>query len=525
MTISIDKKLYKEIKRAGEEQGWWSSAGILVAVSGGSDSMALLALLHRFYGGRLAAAHIEHGLRGEKSLADAEFVRAYCKESDIPCYVRHADIPNSKYRGESSEMAGRRARYEFFNELMKSEGLDFTATGHTAGDLVETMVFHLFRGTGISGLKGISPRRGRFVRPVINCRREELRAFLVESGIAWCEDETNLENCYQRNKIRNQLLPWVRKNINAETDRVLLGLGSECSEINEENSKRARELLKWSFREHPCSMAALDTSVLRGLRRQELVDVIREQGRALGLPLLDRKRMNDLCRLILSSTRWRFQWAFDVEVCGGSGLIGWVKRDGLTAPEQISVEAATLTSQRSVNWGSWLIELTQRHPAADDSSTSDNSDLVLSDKLYINNTAEGNTPDFNKSSHYSADRQSVEQTERLIREGLTGGKSSGSRLHSLGWSSLIRCRMDEKIYISSAECTASEVSRRLPWWSRAAWPSIYTERNDKRRIWVPGIFNKLDDDVHDGCSCVIIAKVFCCYNRRLKGEQLLVRRI
>ena len=463
MVISIEKKLYKELKTAGEAQNWWHSSGILVAVSGGSDSMAMLALLHRFYSGRIVVAHLEHGLRGDASLSDAEFVLGYCDTMKIPCFVRYADVPANKMRGESSEMAGRRVRYKFFCEVMESENLDFTATGHTSGDVVETMIFHLFRGTGISGLKGIAPRRGSFVRPLINSHRDDLREFLRNSGIEWCEDETNFENCYQRNKIRNQLLPWVRQNINTQADRALLGLGVECSELAEKRTERASGILKWVTRAHPCSMAALDTSLLRTLHQQELSDLLREQGRVLELPLLDRRRMDELCRLIGSASEWRFQWARDIEVCGGAHLTGWVKRESLIAPDDISADAPADDSVVSLAWGSWRIELSRRSAA-----------------------------------------------KRRFGRGV--------------WSAAVPADADINIAVTSAGASNRDEARNIPWWSRPGWPSVQLRGSGFSEIWIPGLFKRFDM-VREECSCVIIAKVFCCYNNGVKGERQLVGKI
>lgn len=418
--------------------------------------MALLALLQRFYSGRIVVAHLEHGLRGDASLSDAEFVLDYCNMLKIPCFIRHADVPANKLRGESSEMAGRRVRYNFFCEVMESEGLDFTATGHTSGDVVETMLFHLFRGTGIDGLKGIAPRRGSFVRPLINSHRDDLRLFLRDSGVEWREDATNFENCYQRNKIRNQLLPWVRQNINSQADRSLLGLGAECSELADKRSRRASGILKWLARDHPCSMAALDTSLLLSLPEQVLSDVLREQGRVLGLPLLDRRRVGELCRLIKTGSHWRFQWASDVEVCGGAHLTGWVKREILTQPGDIYSVVSPDDSLSVLTWGSWRIEF-----------------LRFSD---------------------------------------------GRRPFGRGvWSVAIPAEGKINITVTSAGASKEDEARNLPWWSRIAWPSVQMIGSGFNKIWIPGVFKRFDM-VHEESSCVIIAKVFCCYNSGSKGE-------
>lgn len=357
MTSTSDS-LFKIFRDAGERQGWLNAPGLLVAVSGGSDSMALLSLAHRCYEGRIVAAHLEHGFRGQTSLWDASFVEEHCRGIRVPCYVRHADVPNHMEKGESFEMAGRRARYDFFSELLQRENLAFVATGHTADDVVETMLYHLFRGTGMKGLAGIAPVSGRAVRPLIGCRREQLREFLTDNGIPWCEDETNDENCYLRNKIRNQLLPWVRANINASPERALLGLASQAASAEAGNEEEARRALPWLLRAHPMAMAAWDTETARRFDEARLSAALRLQGANLGLPPLGRERMRELLSLIGGKGRWRFQWSGEIEVCGSRSLIGWIERAVLEPPEEVAIDLSVLRDggKKSVRWGRWRIE-------------------------------------------------------------------------------------------------------------------------------------------------------------------------
>jgi len=361
MMISLNDSLIKNFQEAGEKQGWLDAPGLLLAVSGGSDSMALLCFARRCYGGRLAAAHLEHGFRGAASLADAAFVEEFCRGIGIPCFVRHADVPNNMRKGESFEMAGRRARYEFFYELLEREDLSFVATGHTADDVVETMLFNLFRGTGIKGLAGIAPRSGRAVRPLIACRRGDLRRFLADEGIPWREDETNDENLYIRNKIRNQLLPWVRENINDSPERALLGLTEQAALSDARSEADAKLALPWVRRSHPFASAAWDTATARRFTGEKLASLLRLQGALLGLPTLDRARIHELCSLIGVSGRWRFQWSGETEVCGSGSLIGWIERRDLAPPAEVTVDLSALRvgEKTEVRWGRWRVEFTR----------------------------------------------------------------------------------------------------------------------------------------------------------------------
>ena len=127
-------------------------------------------------------------------------------------------------KGESFEMAGRRARYEHFEETARRYSLPFIAVGHNADDVVETQLLNLARGTGLAGLRGIPERRGNVIRPVIDFTRAELRALLAENGVPWRDDATNDESDYMRNKIRNILIPWIKDNLNP-------GLKTSCSAL------------------------------------------------------------------------------------------------------------------------------------------------------------------------------------------------------------------------------------------------------------------------------------------------------
>ena len=298
--------------------------------------MALLALLLHICDSRVEAAHLEHGLRGNASLRDAAFVRDYCDRIGIRCHIRHTPVDDVRRKGESSETAGRRIRYEFMLEVARERDLSFIATGHTADDTVETVVFNLFRGTGLAGLSGIpevlrlgaAPDRP-VVRPLIDCTRGDLRLFLTENEVPWCEDETNDQNVYSRNRIRNELLPWIRRNVNERADDALIGLSRECALLNASIERDAQSLLPLVAARAPVALAAWDLHAARRIPAEKLPHVLRAQGRALSLPVLDRARTLELCSLISRSGRWRFQWAGDIEVCAVRPLIGWVRRSDI----------------------------------------------------------------------------------------------------------------------------------------------------------------------------------------------------
>lgn len=184
---------------------------IVVAVSGGADSVALLAALNE-EGYECVAAHCNFHLRGEESLRDMRFVENLTQRLGIDLYVRDFDVPAAMAAtGESVEMACRRLRYEWFEELLTTLRASDVAVGHHREDNVETFFLNLSRGTGIAGLTGIDYRRGAVVRPLLDCSRAQIEEFLSERGLDFVTDSSNMANDYQRNRLRNVLLPMFEE--------------------------------------------------------------------------------------------------------------------------------------------------------------------------------------------------------------------------------------------------------------------------------------------------------------------------
>jgi len=193
-----------------------------VAVSGGADSVCLLHVVAKLaapWDLRLTVLHLDHGLRGEESRADAEFVRAMAESLGLPIEIRRADLAEARGNREQSARA---ARLEFFREAMAAHHLDRVAVGHTRSDQAETVMFRFLRGSGTAGLAAIRPvTREGIIRPLIEIGREEVRSFLREQGIPWREDATNANLQFARNRIRHALLPQLSAEWNPAIESTL----------------------------------------------------------------------------------------------------------------------------------------------------------------------------------------------------------------------------------------------------------------------------------------------------------------
>ena len=183
---------------------------VLTGFSGGADSTALLELLWEYgseHGIQVHALHVNHGIRGEEAVRDQEFCEAYCRERGIPLKVVQADVPAlARTEGISTEEAGRKVRYEAFAGELKAGRADRVALAHHQNDQAETMLFHLIRGTGLRGLRGMEPVRTPYIRPLLCVCRSEIEEWMTREQIPWVEDSTNDELLYTRNRIRHQVL-------------------------------------------------------------------------------------------------------------------------------------------------------------------------------------------------------------------------------------------------------------------------------------------------------------------------------
>ncbi len=198
---------------------------VLLTVSGGVDSMVMLSLFLRS-GYEVGVAHCNFQLRGIESEEDEVLVAREAARYGIPCYNRRFDTVQEMERtGESMEMAARRLRYAWFEELCQTEGYDLIAVAHHADDSIETFFINLLRGTGLRGLTGIHTQNGRLVRPLMFAARKEILEYAIANHIPFREDSTNRSTKHLRNKIRLGLVPRIRE-INAKfTDLMRRNIG------------------------------------------------------------------------------------------------------------------------------------------------------------------------------------------------------------------------------------------------------------------------------------------------------------
>jgi tRNA(Ile)-lysidine synthase len=213
------ESLFLEFLRRAWPPEAWTDEGVLIAVSGGADSVALLRGLAAIADGRvsqLCVAHLNHRLRGAEGDEDADFVQELATELALPAVIGDADVQAEQRGGEGVEAAARRVRYRFLRAEAERRGFRYVAVGHTADDQAETVLHRLLRGTGVRGIAGMPRVRTlspavSLIRPLLGCRREELREYLRAIDQTWREDRTNDDPRYTRNRLRKRLIPFLEE--------------------------------------------------------------------------------------------------------------------------------------------------------------------------------------------------------------------------------------------------------------------------------------------------------------------------
>lgn len=263
-----------------DQQIFDAGAKLLLCVSGGADSVALLLLMSRLRGLRrltLLAVHVDHQLRGAESAADAELVKELCQEQSVPLIVRKVRLD----AGGDLENRARQKRFEVFEEVLDAYRFDLIVTAHHNNDQSETMLLNIFRGAGLSGLAGIRPRSGKVAHPLLCFDKHELVDILAEQKIAWREDASNADQSFKRNWIRLTLLPLVARELNP---RVASSLGEQAAifaAAEEMILQRVKTLVKKLSMEQEPERITLSIPAFQRCTRLEQFHVLKELTRAL----------------------------------------------------------------------------------------------------------------------------------------------------------------------------------------------------------------------------------------------------
>lgn len=233
----------------------WRESHVVLAVSGGADSVALLRAmvgLKKLSGGpgRVFVAHLNHGLRGDEADADAAWLARLCEQLEVPLETNTADVASlAASEGDGWEAAARGARYDFLRQTAERLGARFVATGHTADDQVETVLQRIVRGTGLAGLVGIPFARRlsasvSLVRPLLTIERRSVIEYLASLGQDFRTDASNADSRYTRNRVRHELLPTLRESFNSEVDSALLRLATQARESQQIIESLAAEIAR-----------------------------------------------------------------------------------------------------------------------------------------------------------------------------------------------------------------------------------------------------------------------------------------
>ena len=218
--------------------------GVVLGLSGGADSVALLHFLHNLpFGLKISCVHINHGLRGQESDRDAAFCTNLCKELGIDLVIFNENIAtHADEAGLGTEEAGRKIRYARFAQILDQLGYDKIAVAHNKNDVAETVLLQIFRGAG--GTKGISAAKGNIIRPLIGTSRKDILAYCAANNLEFCTDSTNHQNNYARNKLRNIFLPMIEQSFNPSAVDTLARLAEIAAAEDRYMDKAAENAFK-----------------------------------------------------------------------------------------------------------------------------------------------------------------------------------------------------------------------------------------------------------------------------------------
>ncbi|HEX8237620.1 MAG TPA: tRNA lysidine(34) synthetase TilS [Abditibacteriaceae bacterium] len=332
---------------------------VLVAVSGGADSLALLRMLH---GQRdIVVGHINHGLRGEESEADANFVLQCCAELGLPCVLQHVYVPQRD--GTFSEAAARTVRYAALLQMARDHSCSHLATGHTASDNLETILLNFLRGATVEGLGGIKTRTSlgdiTLVRPLWQATREQVQELLQRAGWTWRDDSSNASTRYARNRVRHELLPLLAQHSGGKSLDALARQTARASQLWRDdiawmNTAAREHLAAITVQEQP-HLLALDGVAFRDFPVALQRRVLREAARRVQGNVQDigSEHIEAARRHIVADGRravWQWRRGLSVEWTGAmSGnrirlwLVGETVKNSTAASQKLTSPTRLLT--------------------------------------------------------------------------------------------------------------------------------------------------------------------------------------
>jgi tRNA(Ile)-lysidine synthase len=287
---------------------------VVVAVSGGPDSTSLLVALHSSRKGPadIAAAHVNHALRGRESDADEQFVRELCGKLRVPLVCRRMPVPlDAAARQEGIEAAARRLRRGFFAEAALELNARFVATAHTADDQVETVLHRVIRGTGLVGLAGIPPRRElvpgvSLIRPLLGIRRAEVLEFLAARGQPACEDRSNRDLRFTRNRVRHELLPYLAGHFNPQAAEAIVRLAAQAAAAHDVISRQVAKLRRRAVVRQEARQVTLEVAPLRRASVFLICELVRQIWTDQSWPLQEvgQAELENIAGLVTGDGAW-----------------------------------------------------------------------------------------------------------------------------------------------------------------------------------------------------------------------------